>query len=355
MKSGFLFLFSLVLIASGSLANAASSVSVMTYNLENLFDTKHDFGKSDYSYLPLSLKNQSQEVQDYCNSLKNPYYKKSCLELDWSNRVLKMKIANIAKVINEYNHGDGADIIVFQEVENIFVLKYLVKMGLPAKGYKYFSLIDGQDLRGIDVGVISKFPIVKQKAHKVDISEYSSRPTRSILEVEFDVNDKSVTIFANHWPSQGNVDEARVVASEVLRKAALKSGSDLVIATGDFNTVSSDKLNGIKKNILPVFEDVETKARRIRTVTAKGTHWHKGHWESLDKIFVLKSSRDLNNIRIDYSSFDIIQSDFMVKDFDWEDGNQNKDSAAKGVPIRFNPKTGKGYSDHLPVVIQFDL
>ena len=58
-----------------------SSVSIMTYNVENLFDTIHDKGKEDYTYLPKVIKDNSAEIQAYCKSLSKEHYKKSCLAL----------------------------------------------------------------------------------------------------------------------------------------------------------------------------------------------------------------------------------------------------------------------------------
>ena len=121
-------------------------VSIMSYNLENLFDTTHDEGKEDYTYLPYLYKQSTQSVLDYCNGLDNDYYRQTCLELDWSENVLNKKIQNLAKVITTYNNGQGADIIVFQEVENINALNLLVKDGLKGKGYHYVSLLEGRDI-----------------------------------------------------------------------------------------------------------------------------------------------------------------------------------------------------------------
>ena len=331
------------------------SVSIMTYNLENLFDNLHDKGKNDYTYLPLAVKNASQEVQDYCAGMTNSYYQKSCYELDWSDHIIEKKLTNMAKVIKSYNSGRGADIIAFQEVENIRILKTLVNKKLRKLGYKYISLIEGPDSRGIDVAVISKYPIVGEKTHHIDLFPYSSRQTRPILEVKIKMGSKKIVVLVNHWPSQGNVDETRIRASEVLSNIAQNFRADLVIATGDFNTSKDDLLNGITENILPIFEDIEVKSRRVRRGLPEGTHWYKGEWESLDKMFVLKDSLRRRGVRVDYSRFDIINHNYMMQDLEWEDWDTGVMHFSKDVPIRFDSKTGKGFSDHLPVVGRFIL
>ena len=53
---------------------------------------------------------------------------------------------------------NGADIIAFQEIENIHVLRDLYNE-LEPLGYLDFVLLEGKDYRGIDSAIISKFPI----------------------------------------------------------------------------------------------------------------------------------------------------------------------------------------------------
>lgn len=345
----------LVLTLSFSLSGFSKSISVMTYNLENLFDTEHDEGKEDYTYLPKKIKDASKVIQAHCRSLSNPYYRRTCFNLDWSERVLEAKISNISKVIRLHskNRVQGPDILVMQEVENKNVLAILAKN----LNYKYLSLLEGEDSRGIDVAVLSQYPIVSEKIHNFSLKPYSSRKTRPILEVDIKVGSKIVSVFANHWPSQGNVDQTRLIASEVLKNKALKSKADLVIATGDFNTSSDDKVNGIRRNILPHFVDVETIGRQRGQAPVKGTHWYRGVWESLDRIFVRKDDKEF----IDYSSFEIVYHPFMLKEHtldmpnEDEDENQLLKPIKENIPNRFDPVNLTGFSDHLPVVIHFNL
>jgi len=337
-------------------AVCATSVSIMTYNAENLFDTVHDEGKKDYTWLPLKTKQQSNEIQKYCASMRSEHYRRNCFELDWSEETLDAKIQNLSRVILSFNRGKGADIIVFEEVENINALNLLVKKGLGKKGYKYISLIEGPDSRGIDIGMISRYPIVSEKLHKVDISKVQKgRSTRGILEVTFKVKSKTVTVFGNHWPSQGNNDQTRLVASKVLAKKVKLVKSDLVVATGDFNQTRSDSPHGISLNILPLFEDVEVLGRKFSTETSVGTHWYRGEWESLDRIFILKKSLKNKNVYVDYSSFDIINKNFMVQDLEWIDFDTGAVNLDENIPWRFNAKTYQGFSDHLPVAVKINI
>ncbi len=330
----------------------AKTISVMSYNVENLFDTIHDEGKEDYTYLPLAVKEASVKIQAYCNGLAVESWKKSCLYTDWNDTVLYSKIKNISKVISTYNKGRGADIVVIQEVENKNVLTMLVDKGLKNLGYKYISLIEGPDSRGIDVGVISKYPIISEKLHKVDLSGIA-KETRGILEVKVKIKEnKTITIFGNHWPSQSNPSEARFKASNLLIEKAKESDSNVVIATGDFNTLEDELPNGVK-NLQADFIDAHYQAKlRVFKRLWAGTHWYKGHWGSLDKMFILKS---FHGAKLKFRSFHILPYKFLLGDKKWTDWDTGDVTIYKHVPQRFNIKSGKGYSDHLPLVFSISL
>ena len=286
--------------------------------------------------------------------MTNEYYKKSCLETDWSEKVMNQKIKNLSKVILSFDKGRGADIVVFQEIENINVMKLLIKRGLAKSGYKYTALIEGPDTRGIDVGIMSKYPIKSTKLHKISLAPHSTRTTRGILEAKIKIRKRFVTVFANHWPSQGNIDETRELASLVLKNAAMKVKSGLVVATGDFNTLHDDLPHGINNNILPVFEDVEVRARRVKDVAALGTHWYRGKWTSLDKIFVLKSSLS-KTAQVDHKSYEILNHKFMLRDLEWTNRDTGNTEISSDIPHRYTSQSGEGFSDHLPVAIKFTL
>ena len=117
------------------------TLSLMTYNLENLFDTLHDEGKEDYTFLPLVRKERDPKIRSFCYKIPNPHYRNECLNLDWSAPVLLNKIRNISKIIRESNNGSGPDFLVLQEVENYNVLQKLINLGLVDEGYKELVII----------------------------------------------------------------------------------------------------------------------------------------------------------------------------------------------------------------------
>lgn len=353
LRAMIIFCFTLVCLTTISMAK---EFSVMTYNAENLFDTIHDQGKEDWSYLPLKNKKISKDTQEYCSKQNSKFRKRLCFDLDWNEAMLSKKVKNLASVLKAYDNGKGADIIVFQEIENINALKLLVKMGLKGMGYKELVLTEGPDKRGIDVGIVSRFPLAAPtKYHNIDTRKAAAmegkdpRPTRGILEATFRIAGKKVTIFANHWPSQGNPDSYRQEAAKTLRSATLKLKGKAVIATGDFNTLEDDAPHGINnlitnKNLKSHYVDASEEAGH--QLKRPGTHWYRGEWSSLDKILVLNTN--CNYMTPKWDSLNVVAKEFMFKRINFN-GKQTL------VPYRFDYNTTEGFSDHLPLVMKFKL
>ena len=78
-------------------------ITVMSYNVENLFDIEDNPAREgDNTYLPLSQKGTPAH-KDLCERLNPPGARRTeCLTLNWSEDVLKKKIANIATVIGRF-------------------------------------------------------------------------------------------------------------------------------------------------------------------------------------------------------------------------------------------------------------
>ena len=346
-----IILLSLTAIADGQ----GMDFSVMSYNVENLFDNVHDEGKEDWEYLPLAWKEQSQEAQEFCQGIKSPHFKIACLSKDWNEQILHKKIQNIARVIKSFNQGRAADIIVLQEVENINVLRMLRDWGLPDQGLETLVLLEGPDRRGIDVAIMGRFPLLEEATlHKTSLyhSESNTRKYgRGILQATFNVWGEQVTILANHWPSQRNPDSFRDKTAQTMREIAMQNPNRAIIAMGDFNVLPSDQPNGLDRwvsnpNFAATFEDpLERVSPR-----PKGTHWYRGRWSHMDHIFIWNHS--YSSLRPLWQSLQVISHPWMLKDL--KQVGPEGPVLFKGVPKRFT-RLGEGYSDHLPVAMQFQL
>jgi hypothetical protein len=315
----------------------ANEISVMSFNIENAFDTTHDEGTEDYTYLPLSQKNDPKVIE-YCKSISNPTYRNECYNLDWNENVFKFKISQIAQVIRFVDNGQGPDAILFAEVENQNVLNRLFLTELKDLDYKTIVVLEGFDTRGIDVGFASKFPIAKNTKpylHRIPYSDPKASKSRGILEVTVELpNRKNLTFLAAHFPSQANPTqwrgEAYDFASGLMKKYEAEGRA--VIFGGDLNTLKEeDEESGYFSKVLSSAGSV---SHLIGCEKCNGSHFYRGEWSFLD---VLAFGKGLINadLELEVNSLSIIKASNHIK----------KD----GTPLRFNSQKLEGVSDHLPL------
>lgn len=345
----FILLLSVSIVFSSTSFAKQTTLTLMTYNVENFFDWEHDPGKGDYTYLPKAEK-KSAEVQNFCRSISNSRYRAECFNLDWSPSVVRRKAASLGAMIKAASPV-GPDIIVLNEVENLRALGMLVQWELSEFGYRSIVLIEGPDRRGIDVAVLSKYPLTEMpKLHQVDLPGKNPRPTRGILEVHLNINNKELVVFANHWPSPGNPAQNRVAAARTLYAALAHVKTPYVVAAGDFNTIPSEKNGGLAALLdnrqQAYFLDSVIYSPLYADNPVYGTHWYKGHWSHLDKILVLNHAINKHNkMMIDWTR--IVSPGFALISTPQGNGGLR--------PKRFNPNNGTGISDHLPLMMQFRM
>jgi exonuclease III len=327
---------------ASTVAKQEHEISVMTYNVENLFDTKHDKGTEDYPTLPLAYKKKNKEVQKFCKGVKSQYYQKECYSIDWTDDVLKVKLKNIGDVIKYVDAGKGPDNLLMAEVENINVLNILVKTQLQGLGYQTVVLIEGPDLRGIDPAFISKFPLAeKPKLHIIPYHEKDpeqlkwAKRSRGILEVTVKISDtKNITFLAAHFPSQSNPTTWRAQAIQYAKNLMLdyeKQGR-AVIFGGDLNIISTEEAKeGYFKNEMSQAGDVSF---LIGCKTCLGSHNYHGEWSFLDVLVYSKNLKDVG--------FELLPSTITVV-------RTPSNVTPEGIPMRFQWNTKSGVSDHLPL------
>ena len=74
------------------------AVTLMTFNVENLFDTMDDPEKDDRDYLPLAQKN-NEAHREACAALRFESWRNRCLTTDWNDEVLDRKLSVVAETI----------------------------------------------------------------------------------------------------------------------------------------------------------------------------------------------------------------------------------------------------------------
>ncbi len=123
-----------------------------------------------------------------------------------SGRLVKAKDPSETAAIAERILRLNVDVLAVQEAENIAVLRELNTDRLGGM-YRYAALIEGNDPRFIDVGVLSRLPLGAITSHQHRVHPASPAGpifSRDLLEVEvLRVNgDKWVTLYVNHLKSK---------------------------------------------------------------------------------------------------------------------------------------------------------
>lgn len=344
--------------AENSHAKPSGKISFLSFNVENLFDTQHDIvpcvneGKEDTTYLPLETKKQIAGFDAFCNAMKNPTYKNDCLNIDWSEANLAIKLDRIADAILKSNN-EGPDIVLLQEIENLSVLKQLNNNHLKSANYKTAVLLEGDDRRGIDNALLSKFELAAEPIlHRIQFTPppgpqdpnkpFVTPSTRGILEVALKLpNGQTGYVFGFHFPSGANPTWQRVDAISTLNKLIESKGPNaIILAGGDSNIIASD----LKKADLMAGDKYMSKNMMISHLVGckqcKGTEYHKGEWSFL-KVLMFSKNLDENGkapggMMLDKDS---IRISTAGKD------QLNED----GTPHRYDFIKGQGVSDHLPI------
>ena len=221
------------------------AVTVMAFNVQNLFDTVDDPGKDDKAYLPIEAKQNELHIAE-CNEIPVESWRNECLNLDWDDAALAHKLGVIAETIRQVNGGRGPDIVALQEVENLAVLERLRLEYLQQSEYLPAVLIEGTDTRGIDVAFLTRLPLAAEPVlHPLELPfEYADRQgdTRGLIEATFELPDGALlTGYSVHFPAPFHPAEMRVLAYEHLQQVRESIPPEHnVFAAGDFNTTSTE-------------------------------------------------------------------------------------------------------------------
>ena len=341
-----IFACALLAACSSTPPTATQSVSIMTFNVENLFDTADDPGKDDATVLPLAAK-QNAAHRAGCAKIEVERWRDQCLNWDWNEHMLARKLQVLADAILQVNDGRGADIVALQEVENRAILERLRRDYLAAAGYRPAILIEGGDARGIDVAFLSRLPQAAPAVlHGVDfdddVAAARKLDTRGILEASFRLPDGTVlTGFAAHFPAPFHPTAMRVSSYRALNRLLerLPPGRP-AFAAGDFNTTAAEDRD---QHLLARFvEPSWTVAHRIGCGGCPGTQYYAADdsWSFLDMILWSPARRGENatwHIRAD-----------SVQLANMTPAQRKKD----GTPARFEVAAGSGVSDHWPLVAE---
>jgi endonuclease/exonuclease/phosphatase family metal-dependent hydrolase len=146
-----------------------------------------------------------------------------------------------------------ADVLVLQEVEGMATLKQFRDRYLGGRNaYPYVVVLEGNDSRGIEVGVLSRLPVthIRSWQHMVDPASHHPVFNRDCLEVDVHHPDHgTLTLYANHLKSMrdGEADggrartrwirqqQCRAVMEVVQTRFGPDAGDHPFVVLGDFN------------------------------------------------------------------------------------------------------------------------
>ncbi len=302
--------------------------TVVSYNVENLFDTVDDPKIPDEEFLPESEKN-------------------------WDQEKYEKKLNDLARVIAEVNQAESPEIVGLVEVENRTVLEDLIR-NEKLSGRQYGIVHEeSPDFRGIDVALIYRkdaFTEINHEAIQVSFADEPDFKTRDILYVTGQLKNKTVHIFVNHWPSRIGGDEKtepkRVLAASVLKKKVDEIISvdpkARIIIMGDMNDEPANKsLIETLGAGAPDSKAVLVNLMMPDDAIGKGTYFYSGNWNMLDNVIVSQSVLNSRKMKVEGGKGNIYSNEWMI--FTNKTGDKTPNRSYVGN------RYVAGVSDHFPV------
>lgn len=330
----FAFFWACLVIAGHAQEQKGRVYGVAFYNLENLFDTKHDEGKKDYEYLP-----------DGRNK--------------WDDKKYQSKLKNMSTVLGSLatdKTPEGAAVIGMAEVENRHVLEDLLKQpALADRGYEIIHY-EGPDERGVDCAFFYNpklYTVTVTKLVPYVLAQPTDRPTRGFLIADGKLAGERVAFIVNHWPSRGAESPARERAGmqvRALKDSLQRLDSKIkIVIMGDMNDDPMDKSMAEALGAKREMKDVKKKDLYNpwwnTLAGGDGTLKYRGKWNLFDQIVFTGNFLNKRYKKLSYFTHEIFKRDYLIQ----------ADGKYKGYPLRTQAggRWMNGYSDHLPTVVYF--
>jgi len=308
----------------------------MFYNVENAFDTINDPLPGDDDFIPSSGRH-------------------------WNGYKYRQKIKSIYKVIVTAGGWEPPGLIGLCEIENKKVLEDLVHQ-TPLSKYQYQIIHDDSpDYRGIDIAALyleTKFQPIAYQYIPVPLDK--NEKTRDILYLKGRVKQSdTLHVFFNHWPSkwQGayQTQPKRIKAAQILwhHIDSLFSVCDepLILAAGDFN--EGPRSSTMMKHLHIDHAVDNPVSKKLYNLSASwrnlpfGTYKYRGIWEIIDQ-FIVSGSLLTGDAGLTTSpnNAHILHAPFLLTE-------DKKFTGEKPFRTYSGYRYQGGFSDHLPVILDF--
>lgn len=332
------------------------TLTILFYNVENLFDTEDDPATDDDEFTPASEKR-------------------------WSNSRFKEKRNMLYRAIAmEENRISLPDIIGLSEIENRFVVEALFRQTpLHATPYEVVHR-ESNDPRGIDVALLfraDRMTLLHEEYLPLTNRRGQIEKGRETIYAKGLVDNlDTLHLFVCHWPSRlggAKASELRACSAQRLRQKVdsigLASPRPKIIIMGDFNdtpvNTSLTKVLGAipsgfrrqsqrtkpsktaqpttaqLKNGQPITELYNLSSRRKSDVP--GSYKYKENWELIDQMIVSESLLKGKSGYFTTKESFLIRSESFLLIPDKTHGGVKPDRSYQG------PIWKGGCSDHLPV------
>lgn len=222
---------------NGKRGTGGNLVHILAYNVENLFD-------------------------DVSNGTEYPEFDPKSGK--WNTTLYHERLDNVAKVVRDSVRG-GPDIVAFEEIENMNVLKALLRSHLAALGYTSYVLVPVAG-SAINIGVLTKYPVTSVWTHAVVST--SDHPLRAVVEISLDCNGIPLVLLACHWKSKSGgaaqTEQARIEAAGIVarrEREILSQNPDAeIVVLGDLNenVDEFERIGGSYQTGLIAFDGVDT-------------------------------------------------------------------------------------------------
>jgi exonuclease III len=326
----------------------ARDITILTYNVENLFDDVHN-GSEFPEFDPARGR--------------------------WNADLFHMRVETIAEVIRKAVPG-GPDVLLLQEVENENALRVLLATGLSGLGYDSFVIVPKKRLAA-NVAIASRFPISHVRANAVHA--WKKNPVRDVIEAEIATPDGVLHVFDDHWKSKAGgaratersrLESAAIVVLRVKEILSADPQAHIIVA-GDMNE-NADELTRVggsyQTALVPasaktpsswissclflagqadgkVAPGVDAGGRLILyepwfelPPAQRGSYFYQGEWETMDHILLSAGLLDSRGPHYVKGSFRVLRFPFLLR----PDGTPRKWARAQKE---------RGYSDHLPLLL----